>query len=159
VTASDFTPTAPFAAGQLALRSFSSGDFIGSRITAAGAIGNVKIKTMTFSEIHSGVTNSEVNFPATSELSPQGSVGSVTVKTLVDSSIAADTLGRLRFGEVITANGDAPFGVTADVIGGLQAINESGQRLRLSLSDDPAALAAALAAQPFATGDFIIRLA
>lgn len=158
VAVSTVTPRAPFAAGQFALRSFTSGDFINSRISAVGAIGNVKVKSMTFSEIHSGVTNADVDFPTTSDLSADGAIGNVTIKTFSGSAIAADTLGRLKFGTITTANAGDPFGITADVIGGLQASNESRQRLKLGFTDDPASLAAQLAAQSFATGDFVIRL-
>ena len=83
----------------------------------------------------------------------------MTAKTFANSVIAADTLGRLNLGTITTDNAATPFGLTADVIGGLQAANASRERLRLILVDDPAVLAAQLAAQPFTAGDFTIRLA
>ena len=135
-----------------------SGAFTGSRLSAPGAIGTVKVRTMTGSEIYAGVNSTAARFPATTELTPDGSVGIVTVKTFANSVIAADTLGRLKLGTIVTSNSGTPFGVTADAIAGLQTANESKQKLRLVLVDAPAVLDAQLAAQAFDAGDFVIRL-
>jgi hypothetical protein len=159
VTSSTITLDAPAATGVLSVRSISvSGAFAGSRVTAAGAIGPVKVKTMTGSEIYSGVADAAPRFPATSEPAATGAVGNVTAKTFADSVIAGHVLGRIKFGQIVTANG-TPFGLTADVLGGLTAANESKQKVKLPLTDDPAVLAAALSAQGFALADFEIRLA
>jgi hypothetical protein len=161
VTDSTITLDAAFAAGTFALRSLTvSGAFSNSRLSAAGAIGAVKVKAMTGSELYSGVGDAAPRFPETTDLTPDaGAVGNVTARTFADSVIAADTLGKMKLGTVLTSNAGTPFGLTADVIGGLQAANEAKQKLKLTLTDDPAALAAQLAAQPFTSGDFVIRLA
>jgi hypothetical protein len=159
VTSSTITLDAPAAAGVLAVRSVSvSGAFTGSRIAAAGAIGPVKVKSMTGSEIYSGVADTAPRFPATSDLAGTGAVGNVTAKTFADSVIAGHVLGRIKFGQIVTANSGTPFGLAADVLGGLTAANESKQKLKLPLTDDPAILAAELSAQAFTTGDFAMRL-
>jgi hypothetical protein len=162
VTSSTITLGAPAAAtaGAPAVRRVSvSGAFIGSRITTAGAIGPVNVKTMTASEIYSGVADAAARFPATSDLAATGAIGNVTTKTFADSVIAGHVLGRMKFGQIVIANNGVPFGLTADVLGGLTAANDSKQRVKLLLTEDPAVLAAALSAQGFTTGDFEIRLA
>jgi hypothetical protein len=160
VTNSTVTLDTPATAGVLTVRSVSvAGAFTGSRITSAGAIGPVKVKTMSGSEIYSGVADAAARFPAPSDLAATGAVGNVTAKTFADSVIAGHVLGRLKFGQIVTANNATPFGLTADVLGGLTAANESKQKLKLTLTDDPAVLTAELAAQSFVQGDFVISLA
>jgi hypothetical protein len=160
VNDSTITLDRPAAPGSPAVRNaIVTGAFRESRLSAAGAIGPVRVGTMTTSEVYSGVAGAAARFPATTDLSPTGAIGNVTARTFADSVIAADTLGRLKLGTIATANAAAPFGLTADALGGLQAANEAGQKLKLIATDDPTALAAELAAQPFAAGDFVIRLA
>jgi hypothetical protein len=150
----------PFASGTFALGKLSvGGAFSQSRITTAGAIGPVKAATIIRSEIYSAVSGTAARFPATGDLSAEGLIGNVTAKNFADSVIAADTLGKLKLGTVVTDNAAAQFGIAADAFNGLQATNPSKQKLKLTAQDDPALLTTALAAQTFDAGDFVIRLA
>src|SRR5204863_8611793 len=98
-------------------------------------------------------------FPQTTDLLPGGAVGNVSVKTFSNSVIAAGTLGKVKLAHIVTANSGTAFGLTADLLGGLAASNEAKERLKLPATSDPAALDSELAAQTFAAGDFVIRLA
>lgn len=159
VTNSTITLDAPAADASLAMKSVSiSGGFTNSRITAAGAIGAVKVKSMTGSEIYSGVADTAARFPAAADVTG-GAVGNIAVKTFSDSVIAAGTLGRVSLAKVITANSGTSFGVTTGFLTGLAAANESKQKLRLILVGDAAALDAQMSLQDFTPGDFAIRLA
>jgi hypothetical protein len=162
VTNSTITLDAPAAAaaGSFAVRNVSvSGAFTNSRITSKGALGSVKVKTMTGSEIYSGVADAAPQFPATADLNGGGAVANVAVRTFSDSVIAAETLGRISLGKVITANNGSPFGVTTGFLAGLTAGNESKEKLRLILVGDLNALDAQHSLQDFTTGDFAIRVA
>jgi hypothetical protein len=160
VTTTTITLDAPFAAGSLAAGKFTvGGAFSQSRLTAAGAIGPVKATTLIRSEIYSAIGGIAERFPQTTDLLPEGAIGNVTSKNFADSVIAADALGKLKLGTILTDNQSVPMGVTADAFAGLQANNESQQKLKLIATDDPAVLSAVLAATPFASGDFVIRLA
>jgi hypothetical protein len=159
VAQTTITLDAPFASGTFALGKLAVvGAFSQSRITAAGAIGPVKAATIIRSEIYSAVSSSAARFPATTDLSAEGLIGSVTAKNFADSVIAADTLGKLKLGTVVTDNAGTQFGIAADAFAGLLATNPSKQKLKLTATDEPAALTAALAAQTFDAGDFVIRL-
>lgn len=150
----------PFASGTFGLGKLAvGGAFSQSRITVAGAIGPVKATTIIRSQIYSAVSDTAARIPATTDLSAEGLIGNVTAKTVADVVIAADTLGKVKLGTVVTDNDGTPFGIVADAFAGLQATNPSKQKLKLTATDDPALLTAALAAQTFDAGDFLIRLA
>jgi hypothetical protein len=160
VTDSTITLDAPFASGTFGVGKLTvGGAFSRSRITAAGAIGAVKATTLIRSEIYSALTGTPARFPAAADLSAEGSIGNVTSRNFADTVIAADTIGKMKLGTIVVDNEANPFGVTADAFAGLTGVNTAGQKLKLTAQDDPAALAAALAAQAFQPGDFEIRLA
>jgi hypothetical protein len=159
VTNSTLTLSAPFAGGSFGVGKFSVGSMMsGSTLSASGNIGNVKVTNLTGSSIKAGIADSASRFPQTTDLQAAG-IGNVTTKTFSDSVIAGHTLGKLKLGLIDTDNAGVPFGITADVLAGVQGTNATKQKLKLIAFADPAALATALATQPFATGDFTIRLA
>jgi hypothetical protein len=160
VTSSTITLDAPFAAGTFAARSVAvSGGFVSSRLSTTGAIGSVKINRMSDSEIYSGVSGTAVDrFPQPSELSPDGSIASATVKSFNNSVIAADTLGRLKISGILDENGSSKFGLTADQIGLLLATSSSKQRMKLVAVTDFDTLTAQMSGQTFDGNDFLIRV-
>jgi hypothetical protein len=156
---STITLDAPYSGGSFAAKTFTvSRSFSGSRLFATGAIGTVRIGTLTGSEIYSGVNENALRFPATSDVANDGAIVSVASKIFADSVVAADTMGKLKLGAITTANGGNAFGIVADSFTSLQATNASKQKLTLIAADDPNDLAALLTAQEFESGDFAIRL-
>jgi hypothetical protein len=108
VTNSTIALDAPAAAGTFALRSFTAGgDVSGSRVTAAGALGTIRARSLTGSEVYSGVAGNAARLPAAADLAGAGAVGNVTVKTFANAVVAADTLGVLKLGTVSRATAAA----------------------------------------------------
>ncbi len=161
VTGSSITLDAPYSAGGLpaAGRVTIGGVMSGSQLSAAGGIGAVTAGGLVDSDIVSGTPTATARFPATTELPAQGGIARLTTRSFDGSVVVARTLGNVKLGVVTTDNAGEAFGLAADSLVGLQANNNARQRLRLVRLDDAAALAAALAAQNFATGNFEVRLA
>jgi hypothetical protein len=153
-----FNPALP-ALGSLLVR----GTITNTRIATAGAVGVVKASGLIDSGIFAGTIGTDP-FPSTAAAyAADASIRSVALKsstaaTFQNSVVAAKHLGRISLGIVNTANGLTPFGVAADTISGLTATAPTGQKLKLQKLDDPAALAAKLAALNFPSGDLQIRL-
>ena len=157
--ADPFSPALP-TLGNLAVR----GVLTGTRVSAVGTIGAVRAAGLINSVLYAGLTGSEA-FPSTAAgYANEAAIRSVTLRaasggaTFDNSVVAANNLGRLNLGTIDTDNAAAPFGVAADTIGAVAGTGPSGQRLRLSKLDDPAALVAALPGLGFTFGDFQIRL-
>jgi hypothetical protein len=153
-----FNPALP-ALGSLLVR----GAISNSKISTAGSIGVVKASGLIDSGVFAGTTGTDP-FPSTAAgYVADATIRSVTLKsataaTFQNSVVAARHLGRINLGGVTTSNGGTPFGLASDTIAFLAATAPTGQKVKLTKLDDPAALAARLATVDFPFGDFQIRL-
>jgi len=144
------------------------GGLLGSSITSTGNLGRIITLDMNESRIFAGIgpLSSGQSLPTgTADLSGSARIGSILVRPnrkvvgFLGSDVAATSIGVLDMGTTRTANSGVPFGVAAVQIGHLSGHDQTQHRfLTFNNIQDPATLAALIAAEGLKLGDFVIRV-
>jgi hypothetical protein len=142
-------------------------DISGSTIDVVGNIGAISAGALFGDQIFAGVGTLGAgqvlpNFPT--DFATVQSIKSVTVKngssaTFANTNIAAELLGSISLGRILTANGGTTFGVAANKMTALSGTdNTSHKKFSLHKLDNPAALPALESKLGFSLQDFVIKL-
>ena len=147
-----FAPT-----GQSLGRLTATGAISGTNIRSAGNIGTVTALSLANSNIFAGINPPDgLTLPdSADDFVAPATIRGVTIRnraapSFVASNVAASVLGRLNLGVVQTANGGVPFGVAAQTLTSLNAVDPAGVSLRRTGATEPA--------QGFESADFKVRI-
>jgi hypothetical protein len=159
--------TLTFSAGGSDVGKMTVGGLSGTTIHAAGNLGAISARSLLNSSIYAGVASlpGGAALPSSAgDFAAQASIASVILKksgsaSMVNSNIAAWSLGKLSLAKVSFANAGNAFGVAGHTIASLSA-SDSGSKTSVNLKklSDPTALANLLMAKNIDLQDFAIRL-
>ena len=103
---------------------------INTRVRSAGDIGTVTAASITGSRIYAGIQGGNPNLPnSAADFDGVSTIRNVSIRNrlptaaFADSNIAASTLGRINLGTVQTSNGGNAFGLAAQTINSISAVN------------------------------------
>jgi hypothetical protein len=134
-----------------------------SQVISAGNIGSITTAGLAGSSIEAG-TAAGVTLPSSSaNFSSPAAISAIQIvgrgATFGSSDIAAQTIGSLSLGKVITANGNTAFGIGAGTVASLLATLDTAGVLHLNRTQlaSTASVAAYIASKGFTTNEFTIR--
>jgi hypothetical protein len=165
---STLTFTAPYAAGLLDLGNLNVMKGMSRVVLAsAGSIGTISAQFMNDDTVSAGVGPLAPGqiFPGPTDFIATATIQTVRLQTpllvpsFLNSFISAYRENTLNLGSIQTANGGAPFGITAHSIGTLTGADRvQGRSFVLTNLSSPAGVAAALSARKLNLQDFMIQI-
>jgi fibronectin type 3 domain-containing protein len=152
--------------GKMDMASLVAGSISSTMINAAGNLGTISAATLINSQVYAGGLSPQEAFPPTSSGFPAvATITSVNLKKIkgvfsdVNSSIAASHINHLTLGMVQFNNGGTPFGVEANVVHVLAAVDPTtGKPFTLTGLTSASAVHDVLLKKGIQPGDFAIQI-
>ena len=145
-----------------------AGDVVGSFIQTVGSIGSISAEDIQTTGIFAGVgtlPQGQLLPQSASDFASSATIGAVTLRPrrkrigFIGSAIAATNVGNLFLATTRVANNGTPFGVVAHQVGRIDVRDLTNhQVIHLVNLQDPAGLAAQVAAEHLNLQDFLVRL-